>query len=557
MPGMTRSRHSHDGWDSDLKGLGSGSEGAYVTPLSRPRRCRFGLVAVLAASLALPTAATVQAAGPEVATTVIVRGAAAPATAKAVGDAGGSVDRQLSSIGAVTAEVTPTVAARLRAVGLEVTPDADVAPNSLTTSVTDAELIERQLRAANTGDRADLGKDIGVALIDTGVAGGTGAFGTRLQHGPDFSKEGEFNPSDGRPPVAHTDEHGHGTFMAGLIAGERTGSAPGAHLVSLKVAGADGGTTLSQLLAAIDWVIEYQDEYEIGVLNLSFGVEAPPAAIDPLVGAVEVAWASGLTVVASAGNDTLRVTSPGWSPWVITVGALDPATFRVPAWSGSSTLHGARKPELVAPGVSVVSVLAPGGTITPQLPLEGVGRETGYLRGSGTSMATALTAGAAAAYLAKHHEATPWAVKRALTSTTIPVTGSDAGALDLRAALAVGVDEAVTVPAPGNGASPGPFTADDPGGPWAGTRWSDLQWDGTRWSGTRWSGTRWSAAFGWDGTRWSGTRWSGTRWSGTRWSGIDWEGTRWSGTRWSGTRWSGTRWSGTRWSAVGFDATGT
>ncbi len=120
------------------------------------------------------------------------------------------------------------------------------------------------------------------------------------------------------------------------------GVAPAATLVSVKVAGADGSTTVARVIAGIGWVVSHRDTYDIGVLNLSFGVDAPmPYEFNPLSAAVEAAWASGITVVVSAGNDGAgHVTSPGATPTSSPSARPTPRVPRrthddvVPSWSG-------------------------------------------------------------------------------------------------------------------------------------------------------------------------------------------------------------------------------
>ena len=154
-------------------------------------------------------------------------------------------------------------------------------------------------------------------------------------------------------------------------------SAPGATVVAVKVAGADGSTTLSKLIVGIGWVIMHEDDYDIGVLNLSFGADVNlPYLANPLSGAVEAAWASGITVVTSAGNEGAgTVTSPGDDPWVVTVGSSDSAGTGSTADDSLASLvgHGSllrptRSPTWSRPGVSVVSLRAPGSTIDSRQP---------------------------------------------------------------------------------------------------------------------------------------------------------------------------------------------
>ena len=172
----------------------------------------------------------------------------------------------------------------------------------------------------------DAGTGVDVALIDTGVAPVTGLDGDKVLHGPDLSFEGSA------ADVAYLDTHGHGTHMAGIIAGDRAGHegiAPGARIVSVKVAGHDGLTTVPQVVAAIDWVVEHRttDGLNIRVLNLSLGQQGVDSHIgDPLSAAVERAWDAGIFVVVAAGNDgetQAHLDSPAIDPYVMAVGAVD------------------------------------------------------------------------------------------------------------------------------------------------------------------------------------------------------------------------------------------
>ena len=171
------------------------------------------------------------------------------------------------------------------------------------------------------------GSGIDVALIDTGVAPVDGLDGKdKVLHGPDLSFEGASSEA------AFLDTYGHGTHMAGIIAGKRPGHegvAPGARLVSVKTAGHDGITTVPQVVAAIDWVVEHRntDGLNIRVLNLSLGLGGvEDHRGDLLSAAVERAWNAGIFVVVAAGNSGLsqkHVDSPAIDPYVLAVGGYD------------------------------------------------------------------------------------------------------------------------------------------------------------------------------------------------------------------------------------------
>ena len=284
---------------------------------------------------------------------------------------------------------------------------------------------------------------------------------------------------------------------------------------------------LSQVIQGIGWAVVHQQQYNIAVLSLSLGVETTGSYInDPLSAAVEVAWASGLTVVVAAGNSGAGdVTSPGDDPYVLTVGAADntssinPAAATVPTWSSSATFAGYSKPNVLAPGVSVVSLRAPGSTIDTDFPAARVG--TGYFRGSGTSMSTAITAGLAAIVTARHPNATPDDVKGALVSTAraVPAAPTASGEADLAAALNAG----------GSAKWVQSFPTALPhlvfgwqNGPWQGSRWQSAAWQGSRWQGSRWQDNSWivwTQMTDWLGSRWQGSRWQGSRWQTSGWGG--------------------------------------
>ena len=475
-------------------------------------------VAALAATLLAGLPAGFTPAPAAAASAVVVVGANAYETSQIVERAGGDIGRVLDVVGGVSARLTAREVRSVVASGLQVVPDAEA---RVTSTGFDKHGNLVQLDALNpAANDASAGSGVGVALLDTGVAPSP-EFADRVITGPDLSGE-----NDG------VDRFGHGTFMAGLIVGSETGVAPGAHVVSVKVAGRDGITSLSNVLDAMDFVIETRDETDTRILSMSLAVEAiGPWFVDPLAIATEVVTASGILVVTASGNQAGTVSSPGIAPSALTVGASDhndTATQSddvVTPWSGSL----GTKPEVLAPGAGIISVRAPGSTIDAAYPAARIGDR--HFRGSGTSMSTALTAGAAAVVAEQAPDATPAELKSMIVSGSRPIAGGRA--VDLRGAERVAAD-LTSVPLT-------PVIADGSTVTWTGTRWA-----GTRWAGTRWAGTRWA------GTRWAGTRWAGTRWAGTRWAGTRWAGTRWAGTRWAGTRWAGTRWAGTRWAAADF-----
>ncbi|MEX2658258.1 MAG: S8 family serine peptidase, partial [Acidimicrobiales bacterium] len=463
---------------------------------------------------------------------VIVDGASSDDAAAAVLASGGSVSRRLDVIGAVSADVPASALATLPATGFDVTPNAPVHPTAAQFDEGEGG-VNAQVLALNPGRHGSStgGKGVGVALVDTGID---------ATH-PDLDDVREGIDLSGDDGSSLVDTYGHGTFIAGLIAGERTGVAPGATLISIKVAGKDGSTDLGTLIQAIGWAVVNQDAAGILVLNLSFGTLSPMAAPgDPLVQAVEAAWASGLVVVSAAGNEGPgTVTSPGTSPSALTIGATDhmgtahPGDDVVAEWSGSAEGR-TPKPELVAPGTSLISLRVKGSTVDHGNPHNLIpdGDEDAYFVGSGTSMAAGLASGAAAVVLEHHTGARPGDVKSALVDTSAATSGS-ARTINLQAAVDTDADLS-----DGQGTRPRADRGRADGGAPAGFGWSGARWTGARWTEAQWEGARWT------GARWTETEWGGARWTGARWTGARWTGGRWTGARWTDAEWTGARWTG-------------
>ena len=351
------------------------------------------------------------------------------------------------------------------------------------------------------------GAGVDVALIDSGVVpvGGLAEPG-RIVHGPDFSSERRNRR------LATLDTFGHGTHLAGLIAGRDpvtgfAGVAPGARLVSLKVAGADGETSLAQVLAALEWVYRNRNAngLNIRVVNLALGVEDRGGyKHDVLAWAVEQLWREGVVVVAAGGNNGTRahrLDLPAADPFVIAAGAtdtrdtVDPADDRVADFSSRSRF---RSPDVVAPGTRMVSLRVPGSALDREYPGARVG--SGYFRGSGTSQAAAVVSGLVARLLSARPELTPDQVKALLTAGAVdlpdPVEADGAGRVDLARTLAVAVPDADAVrqnwtPAVLDRRALARALYDNDEFATGGAEWSGRRWSGRRWSGRRWSGAAW------------------------------------------------------------------
>jgi serine protease AprX len=408
------------------------------------------------------------------------------------------------------------------------------------------------------------GSGVTVAMIDTGVAH-VQDLGDRVVARVDFTPGGNGD-----------DAYGHGTHLAGVIAGNGAASggkwrgvAPGARLVSVKVAGADGSTDVSVVIAALQWVVTHRAEYGIKVLNLSFGTDGvQPYAVDPLNAAVERAWAAGITVVVSAGNrgpSAGTINKPGDDPYVITVGAVDVNRTIdkkddevAPFSSRGRTPDGFDKPDLVAPGTTIVATRDAGSTIDglhPEAVVDG-----DYFKGTGTSQAGAIVSGVAALLYEVNPALRPNQVKSILLGSTVRSSqyraGGGSGLVDAASAIqSINSGEWTNlglIRSTGAGSlelSRGHFHVqadlDGDGQPELvsgeqdvlGAPWDPAWWTSTSWSSTSWSSTSWSSLIsenpGWSSTSWSSTSWSGTSWSSTSWSSTSWSSTSWSSVAWS------------------------
>jgi serine protease AprX len=287
------------------------------------------------------------------------------------------------------------------------------------------------------------GTGVGIALVDSGVVKADDLEQAN-SHTSRVVYQEVFNGRKG-------DEYGHGTHVAGILAGNgksSTGSqytmtfkgvAPNANIIDLEVLDQNGVSTDSAVIKAIHRALDLQAQYNIRVLNLSLGRPVEESSqLDPLCLAVKAAWNAGIVVVASAGNlgrnGYASVLSPGNSPYVITVGAMktmgtaDRGDDLIASYSskGPTWIDMTLKPDLVAPGNLVTSVLAYGSTLArtyPQniVPVSSYSTDkhgkSAYFTLSGTSMATPMVSGAAALMIEQDPTLTPDTVKARLMQT--------------------------------------------------------------------------------------------------------------------------------------------
>jgi serine protease AprX len=585
-----------------------------MASVARRSALALGLVTAVAAGAPMASVLAAAPAG-DSSVTVIVR-AAEGSTHRAAGAVRrlqGSVKQPIAVLNGFVATIPQRAVAQLRATqGVRsVTPDSRVNLASVGPDGTDADNLGSLTSVANMIGADDFwragytGAGVDVALIDSGIAPVDGLnVAGKVFHGPDLSFESQS------PDLIHLDTYGHGTHMGSIIAGndsgagmkgkpaldpdqtaEYVGVAPGARLISLKVADAFGTTDVSQVIVAIDWVIKHRndDKLNIKVLNLSFGTNGTQTyTLDPLAYAVEQAWKKGIFVVVSAGNEgygTTKLNNPAYDPFVMAVGAAEPngtlslSDDTVAAFSSGGDAN--RRPDVVAPGTSILGLRDPGSYIDTTYPSARVGDTPRLFKGSGTSQAAAVVSGAAALLLQQRPSIKPDQLKKLLTSTAVNLKGDRPtadgnGEINLAAALGTATPSDKSSQqkfdkASGKGSldgARGSYRLVDNGVELSGNRdifgnkidmkdwakaaedgdafddrgrWMDTAWTGRSWTGNTWDGRSWTSGT-WAGRSWTSDAWLGRSWTGRSWTGGEWTGRSWTTGEWNGNLWSGSFW---------------
>ncbi len=428
------------------------------------------------------------------------------------------------------------------------------------------------VRADDVNAAGYSGQGVTVAVIDTGITEVADLSGRVVQvnNGGLFGGTSPCKNFSGEPTC--DDTYGHGTFIAGILAGNGASSAgkwkgvaPQAKVLSVKIAGETGSADVSTLLAAIQWVVSYKNDYNIKVLNLSLGTNGTQSyRTDPMNFAVQEAWEAGIVVVVAASNlgpEPGTISKPGDDPWVITVGATDDmgtnglGDDELPNFSarGPTAADGVAKPDLAAPGAHIISLRSPGSAVDTQFPnyVDGA-----YRKGSGTSMSTAVATGTAALMLQRNPTWTPNRVKFAMTSTTRNAASDDpmavgSGLVDAYSATfsaPAGTANAGLDRSSGLGsldASRGDVRvqADDQTIVSGLLTLQLLLWDPITYVGLPWNSVTWQLSQ-WQGNSWHGNSWHGNSWHGNSWHGSTWYGNSWHETAWYGNSWHGGAWYG-------------
>jgi serine protease AprX len=390
------------------------------------------------------------------------------------------------------------------------------------------------------------GVGVGVAVVDTGINGDLVDFQTAPNNPTSrVVASAVVNPA----ATNDLDGYGHGTHVAGLIAGNGfdrkrrdplfgsyVGTAPAANLVSIKASDDHGDATVLDVIYGVQFAVDHQADYNIKVLNLSLrSATAQSYTTDPLDAAVESAWFHGITVVTSAGNlgsasDAVNY-APGNDPYVISVGAVDDQGTKkinddqLTSWSSyGTTQDGFTKPDVLAPGAHITSTLAPGSDFA-SLCSTCVTPDGQYFTVGGTSMAAAVVSGIVADVVQVHPDYSPNQVKAILRAASRNVKGVG---VEVAADYAVIANPNEIAPA-NSGLTPNQLV--DPAS-------GDIDYTRAGWSRAGWSSTDPTHA-GWSHAGWSRAGWScATCSSDVDPTTVDPSLAGWSHAGWSHAGWS-------------------
>jgi serine protease AprX len=498
--------------------------------------------------------------------------------------AGGVVERPLPIINGFSTTLRAAKAQRLaenpavHAISLNAPVETQtLSAANLATSYNQSILSPQTWAAGKTG------KGVGVAVIDTGIQGNL----------PDFkvsqsSTTSRVVATAVTNPAATTasDTFGHGTHIAGLIAGngwyrsktdpllgKYMGVAPDANLISIKASDDLGNASVLDVIDGLQFAIDKKSTYNIRVVNLSLKSSEPESyKTDPLDAAVEAAWNSGIVVVAAAGNEGQHEEgvdfAPANDPYVITVGAVDDGGTAaitddfLTSWSSHGrTQDGFAKPDVVAPGAHLASTIPLGSAFSKMCDTCLTDGE--YFKMGGTSMAAAVVSGEAALLISANSKLTPDQVKSQIVRHTRPIYRSQSST--------------VLVDASGNPVPPAVDTSTDIVGAEitadkalstivAGTSLNAglirnsllipttglIDYTRASWSRASWSSSITALRASWSSkTSWSRASWSRASWSATPEACSDFERASWSRASWSRASWSRASWSTAIWSADG------
>jgi serine protease AprX len=467
---------------------------------------------------------------------------------------GGHVTREVRLINGLAADIPAAEA-------VELSGENGVRAVSINASVAKTSLIDigRLTTAYGLSIGADTswkagftGKGVGVAVIDTGIAGGLPDF--QVSQSDPTSRvvaNAVVNPAASTP----TDGYGHGTHIAGLVAGngnnlpasspnyaKYTGIAPDANLIAVKAGDETGGATVLDVIDGLQFVVDHKSDYNIKVVNLSLrSTNAESYKTDPLDAAVESAWFNGIVVVAASGNNGAAADAvsygPANDPYVITVGGVDDKGTKSTSddslayWSSRGTTQdGFAKPDVVAPGAHLTSTLSPGSAYASLCTT--CVTDGSYFTVSGTSMAAGVASGAIADAIQAHPTWTPDQIKSTFIKRSRDLKGVisavglllDSGTVTGKEIL---VDKVIVAnPEPPANQKLTPNTLVDP-------TTGAIDYTRASWSRASWSEAADPLRASWSRASWSRASWSRASWSATPVSCSDFERASWSRASWS------------------------
>lgn len=361
------------------------------------------------------------------------------------------------------------------------------------------------------------GSNVRIAVIDSGISEHSDLWSGGQSR---IVAKANFGPTSSTPD----DDYGHGTHVAGIMSGNGArssgkymGVAPDSRLVDIKVTDDKGSGSTSNLVAGLQWLLNNKATYNIRIANLSINSSVPDSYLtSPLCAAVEVLWFNGIVVVVSAGNaGGGKLNPPANDPFVITVGSADDqgtastTDDTLSSFSGYNiTEDGFAKPDLLAPGRNIISLLsADDNNLATDHASNKLSGSEGYYyyKMSGTSMASAVVAGAVAILLQKESSLTPDQVKYRLMHTAKSFTtgqpcAAGAGYLDIYAAT-----HTYTIASTNTGIKANQLL-------WTGSSpvtWSSVNWNSVNWNSVNWNSVNWNSV-NWNSVNWNSVNWNST-----------------------------------------------
>ncbi len=365
------------------------------------------------------------------------------------------------------------------------------------------------------------GSGIGVAVVDSSLDRYAADFAGRVTASV-WVKTRKISLSGGystRVSItnSYADSFGHGTHVAGVIGGNGAASngayigiAPKVKLINVQVADSNGAMSASDVIFALQWILENRAQHNIRVVNLSLNSAVPESYQTSAIGAAaEILWFNGIVVVTSAGNNgSATLYPPANDPFVITVGATDDrgtvslTDDEIASFSAyGTTASGLIKPEIVAPGRNIVSLLAPYSTFQHDRPNNIV--DANHFVMSGTSVAAPVVTGAVALLLQAEPHLTPDQVKYRLMATAnknwagYNSTKAGAGYLDIAAALA---DSTIQSANTGLNANQLLWSGAEP------VAWNSVSWNSVSWNSVSWNSVSWNSV-SWNSVSWNSDYW--------------------------------------------------